>query len=188
MILVDGTDVTQASYPRAGINLSGQLVQETTAIVSGISAQYGRTGGGVIVQSSKPGTNEYHGGFDYRHTDPFFNAFPLGTQARSALHQNFYAGYVSGPVYLPKVYNGKEKTFFFVGIEPARLRSGISVLETLPTPAELQGHLKDGLSSINTTILKNQGYAAALAAPLSTTPTSSIVLRRSALLLLRARA
>jgi hypothetical protein len=56
-IVVDGSDVTQPSLARTGVNLSGREVQETTVIVTGLSAEYGRTGGGVIVQSSTAGTS-----------------------------------------------------------------------------------------------------------------------------------
>src|SRR5216683_3269925 len=138
-ILVDGSDVTQASYARAGVNLSGHNVQETTVVVTGLSAKYGRTGGGVIVQSSASGTN--------------------------AFHQNYYGFYVGGPVRIPKIYNGRDKTFFYVGVEPARMRNRFSFRGTFQTPDELAGHLHNSLALLNTSILKSSGYAAALAAP-----------------------
>jgi hypothetical protein len=164
-ILVDGSDVLQSSYPRTGINLSGQIVQEMTVIVSGLSAKYGRTGGGVVVQSSKGGTNDYHGRVSWRHTDPFFNAFPLGTTARNAQHENFYGFYLGGPIRIPKLYNGRDKTFFFVGIEPARLDNTLSYRGSFLTPADLAGQLHNNLAFLNQTILKTSGYAAAVAAP-----------------------
>jgi len=164
-ILVDGSDVTQASYARAGVNLSGRNVQETTVVVTGLSAKYGRTGGGVIVQSSASGTNAFHGAITYRHTDPFFNAYPNGSSAASALHQNYYGFYVGGPVRIPKIYDGRDKTFFFVGVEPARMRNRFSFRGTFQTPDELAGHLHNSLALLNTSILKSSGYAAALAAP-----------------------
>jgi hypothetical protein len=164
-ILVDGSDVLQSSYPRTGINLSGQIVQETTVLVSGLSAKYGRTGGGVIIQSSKGGTNEYHGRVSWRHTDPYFNAFPLGTTARNAQHENFYGFYLGGPVRIPKLYNGRDKTFFFVGVEPARLENALSYRGSFLTPQDLAGQLHNNLAFLNQTILKASGYAAALAAP-----------------------
>ena len=166
-ILVDGSDVTQASYARAGVNLSGHLVQETTVVVTGLSAKYGRTGGGVIVQSSKAGTDQYHGVVTYRHTDPFFNAFPDGGTVANALHQNYYGFYVGGPVLIPKIYTGAghEKTFFYVGVEPARFKNSFGFRGTFQTPAELNGYLHNSLALLNSSILKTQGYAAALAAP-----------------------
>jgi|GEM_PF-1343301 len=164
-VLVDGSDVTQASYARVGVNLSGNLVQETTVVVAGLSAKYGRTSGGVIVQSSATGTNDYHGAITYRHTDPYFNAYPDGGTAPNALHENFYGFYAGGPVRLPKIYNGRDKTFFFVGVEPARMRNLYGFRGIFQTPAELKGYMHDSLALLNTSILKTQGYAAALAAP-----------------------
>jgi hypothetical protein len=164
-IMVDGSDITQASYARTGVNLSGQIVEETTVITTGISARYGRTGGGVIVQTAKAGTDEYHGGATWRHTDPFFNAWPLGTTAASTQHENFYGAYAGGPVWIPKVYNGHNKTFFFVGVEPARMSNSQSYRGQFDTPADLAGQFHNSISLLNQTILKSQGYAAALAAP-----------------------
>lgn len=164
-ILVDGSDVTQASYARAGVNLSGRLVQETTVVVTGMSAKYGRSSSGIIVQSSASGTNSYHGAVTYSHTDPFFNAYPDGSSASNALHENFYGFYVGGPVRVPKLYNGRDKTFFYVGVEPARMRNRFSFRGTFQTPDELAGHLHNSLALVNTSILKSSGYAAALAAP-----------------------
>ena len=163
-IMVDGSDVTQASYARSGINLSGQIVQETTVITSGLSAQYGRTSAGAIVQTTKSGTNQYHGGVTWRHTDPFFNAWPLGTTAPSDLHENYFGAYVGGPVWIPKVYDGHGKTFFFVGVEPARLDNKQGYRGAFDTPDDLAGHLYNSYALLNQTTLKNSGYAVALAA------------------------
>jgi Carboxypeptidase regulatory-like domain/TonB dependent receptor-like, beta-barrel len=164
-IIVDGSDVTEASYPRAGLNLSGQMVQETTVITAGASAEYGRTGGGVIVQATRAGTSEYHGAVTYRHTDPWFNAFPLGTTAKNDQHETYFGGYLGGPIRIPKLFHGNTKTFFYVGYEPARMRIDTNYRGLFLTPAELQGELHDSLDILNQTILKTQGYAAALAAP-----------------------
>jgi hypothetical protein len=164
-ILVDGSDITQASYARAGISLSGKNVQETTVVTSGLSAKYGRTGAGVIVQVSRPGTNQYHGAITWRHTDPFFNAYPLGGTAPNDDHENFYGFYLGGPVWIPKIYNGHQKTFFYVAVEPARLSNTQGGRGTYPTDDELAGRLHNTLVLLNQTILKSQGYAAAIAAP-----------------------
>ncbi|MEA2262439.1 MAG: hypothetical protein QOJ51_5264, partial [Acidobacteriaceae bacterium] len=163
-ILVDGSDVTQASYARAGVNLSGLVVGETSVITAGMSAKYGRNGGGVIIQASRPGTNEYHGAITWRHTDPGFNAYPLGSTARSALHQNFYGFYAGGPVWIPKLYNGHNRTFFFAAFEPARLSNQFSNRGTFLTPDEIAGNLNNSLAVIDQTVLKSQGAAAAIAA------------------------
>jgi hypothetical protein len=164
-IVVDGSDVTQPSLARTGVNLSGRDVQETTVITTGLSAKYGRTGGGVIVQSSMAGTSQYHGAVTYSHTDPYFNAFPDGGTIPSALHENYYGFYVGGPVWIPKIYPHKDRTFFYVGVEPARLQNTFGFRGIFPTPDELAGHLQNSLTLLNQSILKSSGYAAALAAP-----------------------
>lgn len=164
-IVVDGSDVTQPSLARNGVNLSGREVQETTVITTGLSAKYGRTGGGVIVQSSMAGTSDFHGAITYSHTDPYFNAFPDGNTSPSALHENYYGFYVGGPVWIPKVYPHRDKTFFYVGVEPARLQNSFGFRGIFPTPDELAGHLHNSLTLLNQSILKSSGYAAALAAP-----------------------
>jgi hypothetical protein len=164
-IIVDGSDVTEASYPRAGLNLSGRVIQETTIVVAGASAQYGRSAGGVIAQSTRSGTSEYHGAVTWRHTDPWFNAYPLGTAAKNDQHETFLGGYFGGPVRIPKVYNGKARTFFYAAYEPTRMRTNLSFRGTLLTPAELSGQFHNSLDILNQTVLQKQGWAAALAAP-----------------------
>ncbi len=164
-ILVDGADVTQASFPRAGLSVSGEMIQETTVITNGIPAQYGLTEGGLIIQATKSGTNQLHATVTYRHTDPGLNAFPIGGTLPASQHQQFFGGYVSGPVWLPKIYNGRNRTFFIVGIEPARVSNKVSGFAQVPTPQELAGDFSNSISLLNTTILTNQGAAAALAAP-----------------------
>jgi hypothetical protein len=168
-ILVDGSDVIQGSYARAGVNLSGLVVGETSVITAGMSAKYGRNGGGVIIQASRPGTNEYHGAVSWRHTDPGFNAYPLGSTARSALHQNFYGFYAGGPVWIPKLYNGHNRTFFFAAFEPARLFNQFSNRGTFLTPDEIAGNLNNSLAVIDQANLRANGAAAALAGCLPTT-------------------
>ena len=120
-ILVDGSDVTQSSYPRAGVNVSGDLIQETTVVTGAAPAQYGHTAGGAIIQATRSGGNEFHGGLTWRHSDPALEAWPTGSPVPAAAHQNFFGGYLSGPVILPRVYKGRNRTFFTVGFEPGRV-------------------------------------------------------------------
>ncbi len=168
-ILVDGSDVTQSSYPRAGVNVSGDLIQETTVITGAASAQYGHTAGGAIVQATRSGGNEFHGGLTWRHSDPTLQAWPTGSPVPAAAHQNFFGAYVSGPVVLPKIYNGRNRTFFTVGVEPGRVSNVSFPSNTaygqVPTPEELQGNFNNSINLLNTTILAQQGLAAAEAAP-----------------------
>ena len=166
-IKLDGSEIVMASYPRAGINMSGPLVSEMTVLTTGVPAPYGDTSGGVIVETSRAGTAQFHGIVAWRHNDPFFNAWPLGSTAPSDQHENFFAGDAGGPVIIPRIYtgHGKNKTFFFGGYEPARARSAGGYRGAFNTDADVAGQLHNTLNLLNKSILDSQGYAAAVAAP-----------------------
>jgi hypothetical protein len=164
-IMVDGSNVTQASIGRTAMTVSGSLAAEVTVITNGVPAKYGNTGGGVIIQGTRSGTNQYHGELSWRHNDPAFNAQPLGNTIPNGQHQNFFGIYGGGPIWIPRIYKGRDRTFFYAGFEPARLFNSTSNPGTIPTPDELAGRFANAYSLINTTLLSQQGLAAALAAP-----------------------
>ncbi len=100
---------------------SVDAVQEFKVMTSTYDAQYGHTGGGAINISLKSGTNSLHGsGYEYLKRQRF-NAAAFSDNAHgnavpsSGLDQ--YGFTVGGPVRVPKVYNGKDKTFFFFALE-----------------------------------------------------------------------
>ena len=100
---------------------SVDAVQEFKVMTSTYDAQYGHTGGGAINISLKSGTNSLHGsGYEYLKRQRF-NAAAFSDNAHgnavpsSGLDQ--YGFTIGGPVRVPKVYNGKDKTFFFFALE-----------------------------------------------------------------------
>ncbi len=101
-------------------------LQEFRATTSTYSAEYGRSPGGQFTFSTRSGTNALHGSaFDYLRNaaldaNNWFNNY-YG-EARQAEKQNDFGGTLGGPVFLPKLYNGKDKTFFFFSYEGLRLR------------------------------------------------------------------
>jgi Carboxypeptidase regulatory-like domain/TonB dependent receptor len=100
-------------------------LQEFRVQTSTYSAEYGRNPGGQIAFETKSGTNRWHGtAFDYLRNNYFdandwFNDY-FGVK-EPALRQNDFGGTVGGPVQIRHVYNGKDKTFFFVSYEGLRL-------------------------------------------------------------------
>jgi len=148
-ILVDGADVTQSSFARAGITVSSGMAGQVTVISNGVPAQYGRTLGGVVITSTKSGTNEYHGRVQWRHTDPFFQAQPDGLPLPAGLHQNFFGAFFGGPVVIPHVYDGHNKTFFFAGVEPARLSNSTGSYLAVLTPPELAGNFTGDINLLS---------------------------------------
>jgi Carboxypeptidase regulatory-like domain/TonB dependent receptor len=160
--LVDGFDVTLSGYPRAGVTFSADSIHEVTVQENGLPAQYGRTGGGIINQSTASGTSQYHGSVSWRHIDPFLEVNTFGSASPPNRHQNLFGATFGGPVPLPSM---KQNTFFFTSVEPLRATDKNLIRRRVATPDELQGRFHNSLDLLDQTILKTQGYAAALAAP-----------------------
>jgi hypothetical protein len=121
------------------------IVQEFKVQTNTFDAQFGQTQGGVTNISIKSGTNSFHGSVNYSFQRPQFwaNDFFLNKSgtARPDFMFNRWGGSFSGPVRIPKVYNGKNKTFFlfgYEGIHDSRPRHD-DTSNTIPTPAERNG-------------------------------------------------
>src|SRR5437763_6765777 len=105
-------------------------LQEFRVQSSTYAAEYGRNPGGQLAFETKSGTNQWHGtGYDYLRND-FFDATDYFTNylraiqptlTKGALRQNDFGGTFGGPVRIPHLYDGKDKTFFFVSYEGLRL-------------------------------------------------------------------
>lgn len=107
--------------------VSVDALQEFRAITSTYSAEYGRTPGGQFSFTTRSGTNDWHGSlFNYFRNDVldannwFNNA---SRQPKAAMRQNNFGGTLGGPLSIPGVYDGKDKTFFFFSYEGLRLRT-----------------------------------------------------------------
>ncbi|MEO8592123.1 MAG: TonB-dependent receptor [Candidatus Solibacter sp.] len=134
----NGNEVTASYVPMTDI------VQEFKVQTNTFDAGFGQTQGGVTTISIKSGTNNLHGSVNYSFQRPSFwaNDFFLnkaGTPRPDFLF-NRWGGSLSGPVWFPKLYNGKNKTFFlfgYEGIRDSRPRHD-DTTNTIPTPA-MQG-------------------------------------------------
>src|SRR5215831_5898424 len=121
VILSDGANNTGVGIARAVVSFTPETVQEFTVQTSAYSAEYGQTGGGVINATTKSGTNQLHGTALWYTRNPFTNARQFSAQNNPPdNHLRFNQGSftVGGPVVLPKIYNGHDKTFFFFAYEP----------------------------------------------------------------------
>ncbi len=98
-----------------------EAVQEFKVMTSTYDAQYGRSGGGTVNVSLKSGTNEFHGSAYEFLKRTGLNANTFADNAKGNPRQgnslNQYGFTLGGPVVLPKVYSGKDKTFFFFAYE-----------------------------------------------------------------------
>jgi hypothetical protein len=142
---VDGAVVTTG---RAH-NLSNQTpsmdgVLEFKVVTNGVSAERGRISGGYVELVTKSGTNSFHGSaYEYMFNDMFnANAWDQNALGNRKVHfrQNNFGFTLGGPVMIPKLLNGRNKTFFFVDNEyKRRKQGGALVTRSIPTEAEQNG-------------------------------------------------
>jgi trimeric autotransporter adhesin len=137
-----------------------EAIGEVQVITNAYSAEYGRAAGGVINFTTRSGTNQVHGALyeDFRNSALNANTFGNNTFGRKAngdpvrpkapFNTNLYGGAFSGPIWLPKVYNGHNRTFFFVSYEGLRRAQGASTYYTVPTAAERTGDFSKTLSLV----------------------------------------
>jgi hypothetical protein len=143
-VLLDGVSTTRSDSGSAFDQTapSVEALSEFKVLTSTFSSEYGRTSGGIESFATKSGSNDYHGtAFDlFRNTSLDANSWinNFNGTPRPADHQNDFGGSLGGPVRIPKLYNGKDKTYFFFSYEQYRNNQGTSVTNTLPTAAELQ--------------------------------------------------
>lgn len=158
--LIDGTDnnerLTLSLVLRPGV----ESVREFRIQTSNYSADTGRNSGAVINIITKSGTNALHGSvFEYIRNSAvdartYFNRAP---SAFPSFKLNQFGGSIGGPVRIPKLYNGTDRTFFFADYEGFRNSTQSFVLGTVPTVAMRNGDFSqvkpifDPLSTVITT-------------------------------------
>ena len=151
---VNGARATANNFTADGISVNSMVGSTNTAngfsgdieafeeikvLTANTSAEYAQVAQFMAV--SKAGTNALHGGF-------YWGNFNSMTQARSwadrqpvsFTNHNMFAGSGGGPVVLPKLYNGKDRTFFFASYSGARYRIGNRSYSIVPTAAMRQGN------------------------------------------------
>ncbi|MBM3760308.1 MAG: TonB-dependent receptor [Acidobacteria bacterium] len=166
--LLDGIPITDFAN-RAIIIPSLEAVEEMKVQISTYDSEMGRTGGGVFNTYLKSGGNTYHGSlFGYmRQTSWLANTFFNNRNGRAITNQPFrnYGGSFGGKVWIPKVYDGKNKTFFWLGFEGYRDTQAASREQYTPTAAERVGDFSRSLT--------NSGAPLMIYDPFSTTTTGS---------------
>lgn len=140
---LDNTDHTVA-YAIMQNQPSADAVEEMAVQTSNYLPEYGQAGGGLFNITMKSGTNQYHGSaYEYFENealnagDPFsYNsgtpADPSGGKFRPRSRRNDYGGTIGGPILIPKVYNGHNRSFFFFSYEYFIENQALTFTDTLP--------------------------------------------------------
>jgi len=178
-IRIEGQDATDGQHRQYNQVSQASLdaIQEVTVQTSNYAAEYGQAGGGYFNYTMKSGTNQFHGtAYDYFVNEvlnagtPFTNAGSTNSQKagqhiRNTQRRNNYGFTFGGPIAIPKLYDGHDRTFFFFNFEQFRENQLIADgLKTVPTLAYRQGDFSAAL--INRLTIGGQPATDALGTPL----------------------
>ncbi|MBI3682753.1 MAG: TonB-dependent receptor [Acidobacteria bacterium] len=139
--LLDGINNNTTDNNQAPVLPSPDAIAEFKVQSNLLPAEFGRALGGAINISLRSGTNRFHGVLfhflrnDHMDANNFFNS----GRAKPSFQQNQFGGALGGPVYLPKAYDGRNRTFWFADYQGTRIRKGLTRLFTVPTAAMRAG-------------------------------------------------
>ncbi len=155
MFYLDG--VVNLRMDAVSFSPSPDAVEEMRAQTNAFDAEYGHSAAAFINVTTRGGTNQFHGTvYDYLRNnflnanDFFSNRSGLG---KAEFHQDDYGGSIGGPLSLPKLYRGHDRTFFFFNYEGTQLRQGGNTQEIVPTALQRAG---DFSQTVNT---KGQAFS-----------------------------
>ncbi|HWF10310.1 MAG TPA: carboxypeptidase regulatory-like domain-containing protein [Bryobacteraceae bacterium] len=158
-MIVNGAPTNTAGYRIEGLDNTNHTVafaimqnmpnadaiQEIAIQTSNYAAEFGQAGGGLFNITMKSGTNQFHGtAFEYFVNEDLnagapFSYTPEGGKYRIRNRRNDFGGTFGGPVWIPKVYDGRNKTFFFYSYEYYKEAQGLTFSDTLPAAAYQAG-------------------------------------------------
>ncbi|MCI0389175.1 MAG: TonB-dependent receptor [Acidobacteria bacterium] len=143
-VLVDGVPNNGGSFGQIALHPTVDAVQEFKVQTNNYSAEFGNSGGAIVNVSIKSGTNKLHGTlWEFLRNDALDanNFFANRANRRKGKFRfNQYGGTVGGPIWIPKIYDGHDKSFFFFSYEGVRRITGIDpVFLTVPTEAQRRG-------------------------------------------------
>ena len=148
---LDGGANSTAGFNGPGIFPSLDLVQEYKVQTNNFSAEFGNTAGGVVNVVTKTGTNQFHGSvYDFVRNDKLEanNFFAnQGGLPVAPLRFNQFGFSIGGPVTIPKLYKGTDRTFFFFSYEGLRWVRALTASGTLPTALQRSGDFSRTLNS-----------------------------------------
>lgn len=138
----DGVDNNNISYQVIGVLPSLDTIQEFKVLDHNFSAEYGR-GTVKFITTTKQGTNQLHGStYEYVRNEVFdansFFSNRTNTKKRPYRYNQFGLT-LGGPIDIPRLYNGKDKSFFFLGYEGTRFSTSGTAFAKWPTPQMVSG-------------------------------------------------
>lgn len=149
-VLIDGT--SDAKGDRQVVMIPAlESVQEFRVLTNIFDAQYGRTGGGIITTTTKSGTNEFHGSVFERYYDDRLNANSWSNNRNGVPRpnrvQHNYGFQTNGPIWIPKLFDGRNRLFYMVSFDSSPSSSLYTSQFTVPLPEMKLGDFTGLLAS-----------------------------------------
>jgi outer membrane receptor protein involved in Fe transport len=137
--VIDGVENTQRRNTGAMVNPPIEGVQEFKLITSGFAAEYGKYAGGVISVVMKSGTNRFRGALYEFGRNDVFDARAYFAVTKPKLRRHQFGANFTGPVRIPKIYNGRDKTFFSFSWDQLKATTGQTQRGITPLPEYFRG-------------------------------------------------
>lgn len=142
-VLIDGASNTTTYNNQVAAVPQVDAIQEFKVYTNPYDVEFGHTGGGVISYTIKSGTNSYHGNLHEFLQNQLLNANGFDAnrarQPRVPYRKNQYGFTLGGPLLIPKLYNGRDHTFFFFAYEGFRWNTFFPFVGTVPTAQQREG-------------------------------------------------
>ncbi len=135
--MIDGIPSPRSSTALGGTHNTLEMISETRAHTTSNGAEFQSPG--VVSIVTKAGTNALHGNLLYYHSNSALNARDFFTPVKSKTKVHDYGLTLGGPVWIPKIYNGRSRTFFMVSYWGERVPGMHELIATVPTPAMRRG-------------------------------------------------
>ncbi|MBC8165333.1 MAG: carboxypeptidase regulatory-like domain-containing protein [Bryobacteraceae bacterium] len=150
-IIVEGQDVTSGNdtgWTSTVTQASVEMIQEFSLQTSNFAAEFGQVGGGLFNFTTRSGTNQFHGSvYDYMQNEALDAYRPVPNRARPRSRKHNFGGTLGGPIAIPKLYDGRNRTFFFFNYEMFRTNvTTAGNLQTLPSDAYRTGDFSAALT------------------------------------------
>jgi hypothetical protein len=142
-VLIDGAESRGTTESGNAYSVPVEAVSEFKLETASFNAEYGRVAGGVAILATKSGTDTLHAtAWEFLRNNHLNanswqndrNGIPI-----SLFQRNVFGANIGGPVMIPRVYHGKDKTFFFFNYEGTRQASPDQILDTVPSAAQRAG-------------------------------------------------
>ncbi len=144
--VMDGANNNQGYLADVNVSPTVDAVQEFKVQSATMSAEFGFTAGGVVNLVTKSGTNEFHGTLYHFLRNDKFDARNTFAALRAPFRYNQFGGALGGPVKLPKIYDGKNRTFFFYNFEAWYFRRASNPIGSTPIDTWRRGDFSNFLN------------------------------------------